>query len=472
MWRKSEERKLRETFRNIQEEPTPAEVRERLQADIDARFVAPGMPRIGLLSRALRPRPLVAATGAVLVVVLVGALLTMPRSPDLIAAVLDAMERVSTVHTTATDGETWFSREHGMRSEYGGIIRVSTPEATWEYDTRKNKLTISDPDPEKTNALLQELSGTQWLEILRNNPSRLRYRVDRVLLDGMPAMRIDAKDEMQEVVGSIWIDTPTMRVVAIESWDLQPDGSRSLLRRNKIEYDIPIDVELFTFEPPEDATVVDCRLDSELREVIDEAIQAVKTLPMHEIGEEAPVFHNEGRRFDRWHEWEGWRQNGVGYRVEDSWSNVRGGNPRENWYYSKRDGYIREQRHYPDSFFTSRAHAWLWGLKQGRPGGRTPDAPTQVIREEENGRRLARLVAFFTFMPPSIEKNESPERSKQVLTLDLEAKRLVERELYVWLDDEWRLAGRVRFDYLEELPDGIFDLDPPPGVKIDDLRTH
>ncbi|GAH64708.1 unnamed protein product, partial [marine sediment metagenome] len=231
------------------------------------------------------------------------------------------------------------------------------------------------------------------------------------------------------------------------------------------EYDIPIDAALFTLEPPADATIVDCRIDPELRDVIDEAMEAVKTLPLHEIGEAAPILVNEGRRFDRWREWEGWRQNRVGHREEYSDGRVTGGTPREEWvYWVRRYAYVHDQDHYRNSFFTIRAHQWLRHLKDGRPGGWPADAPSEVIRDEKDGRRSARIVGYFT-LPPA-------ERSKEVLTLDLDAKRLTERELYVWMDDEWRLAMRIQFDYPDELPDRIFEFQPPPGVKIDDLRKR
>ncbi len=411
----------------------------------------------------------VAGLVAIAGISIAGVLLITARPPNIFAAVLDAMEQVRTAHIVRTHVEIWFSREHGIRSEYGTIVCISTPQAIWEYDTRANKLIILYPDPEKTSKLLQELSGTQWLETLRNHPS-LPYHVSDVVLDGRPMKRIDAEDKETRIVGTAWIDAETMRVIAIEQSYIQEDGSRTAPVREEVEYDIPIDAALFTLEPPADATVVDCRIDLELRDVIDEAMEAVETLPLHEIGEEAPMFHNEGRRFDRWKEWEGWRQNRVGHREEYSDGRVTGGTPREEWVCWERYAYVHDQDHYRNSFFTIRAHQWLRSLKQGRAGGWPADSPPEVIREEKDGHRLARIVGYFTHPPPAIEKNQSAERSKEVLTLDLDAKRLTERELYVWLDEEWRLAGRVQFDYPDELPPGIFDFDPPPGVKIDDLR--
>ena len=64
-----------------------------------------------------------------------------------------------------------------------------------------------------------------------------------------------------------------------------------------------------------------------------------------------------------------------------------------------------------------------------------------------------------------------PERSKEVLTLELDAKRLIERELYVWMEDQWRLAEHVELDYPDQLPPGIFDFDPPAGAEIFDQRS-
>ncbi len=395
------------------------------------------------------------------------------RTPNVLVAVLNAMARVRTAHIVSAHGEIWFSRDHGLRREYGRTVRVSTSEALWEYDTDTNKVTIADPEPDPGKELLEELSGSRWLDALREGASSLRFRVSETVLDGTPVKRIDAKDSEARVIGTIWIDASTMRVIAIDEWDLQEDASRTTYVRSEVEYDMPLDAALFTFEPPADATIVDCRIDSELREVIQQAIKAVKTLPMHEIGEEAPLYHNDTRRFYGFDKWEGWRQNGVGERTEYVNGTVNGATPQQRWAYSTKakDGYITDRDPSSNSFFTSQAHAWLRGLQTGRAGGYPADAKPEVIRGEKDGRRLARVVGYFTSRPPSIEKKQLPERSKEVLTLDLDAKRLVERELYIWLDDQWRLAEHVELDYPDELPPGIFEPDPPAGVHLDDLRN-
>lgn len=477
MWRKSDERRVRKLFRTVQPEPVPDTLRKGLQVDIEGRFAEPTLPRIGLFSRALRPKPLLVGAGIVIVAVLAGALLTLPRSPDLFAAVLEAMAEVKTMHITSIgdiDGEEWFSRDHGLRREYGGYVAVFTPEATWTYRARENKVVISEPQPDTVAQALRMLSYVELLEELNRDSTATKYRVSDAVLDGAAVKRIDFELDEAERKGTIWIDADTMRTVLVELWRVA-DGQRTLETRGRCEYDVHVDPALFIFQSPAGATIVDCRIDSELREVIAHAIEALKTLPIHETGGWFPFPCDKERDFDRWESWEAWREYAIGYRQEYSYGVVHGGNIREEWYLGQSIDAFRRDARVEDQYmshFGGRAYYCLLALQRGESGrvGRYPleDAP-EVIREEDNGRTLARFVGFF--VTPS-DTNAVSERCKEVTTLDVDAQRLVEYELYVWSNNQWRLAQRLQCDYLDELPPGIFDFDPPPGGIIEDLRKR
>ncbi len=193
-----------------------------------------------------------------------GVLLITARPPNVFAAVLEAMEQVKTAHIVSSRGETWFSRDHGIHHEHDITeqlrqIQVSTPEATWTCVG--NKVVISDSNPDAVNELLMVLSGATWLDddgtaSLFSLPPNRRQLSD-VLLDGAPAKRVDIDIEGVGWSGTLWIDTNTLRVLAWEEEYL--DGERVAEDRHRIEYDMPLDPALFTFEIPKGATIEDRR---------------------------------------------------------------------------------------------------------------------------------------------------------------------------------------------------------------------
>ena len=64
------------------------------------------------------------------------------------------------------------------------------------------------------------------------------------------------------------------------------------------------------------------------------------------------------------------------------------------------------------------------------------------------------------------------EQQKRLYEFDCDQERLVECEQYVLEEDEWRMFERRELDYPDELPEGIFEFDPPPDAKIHDLRER
>ncbi len=259
MWRKSDEGRVRKLLRTVQPEPVPDTLYERLQAVVEARFARPSG-----LRRLFTMKPLVAGAAVLLVAALIGVLLTIPRSPDVIAAVLEAMAEVKTAHIVTTHGydlEMWLSADYGVRIEDPQRIQVLTPEATWVYHIGENRVIISEPQPDVLVKALRGLSGTEVLEELSRDSSRYQYRVSDVILDGAAAKRIDVNTE--EVMMRLWVDSESMRVIATEIWATQEDESETMHVGCEVEYDVPLDMALFTFEPPADATVVDSRPDAQ-----------------------------------------------------------------------------------------------------------------------------------------------------------------------------------------------------------------
>ena len=191
-------------------------------------------------------------------------LLITARPPNLFAAVLEAMAEVKTAHMVTTHGydlEMWLSADHGVRIEDPQRIQVLAHEATWVYHIGENKVIISEPQPDVLVKALRGLSGTEVLEELSRDSSRYQYRVSDVILDGVAAKRIDVNTE--EVMMRLWVDSESMRVIATEIWATQEDGSETMHVGCEVEYDVPLDMALFTFEPPADATVVDSRPDAQ-----------------------------------------------------------------------------------------------------------------------------------------------------------------------------------------------------------------
>ncbi len=232
-----------------------------------------GTSRTGDMSHARRVRKLaVAATTALfIVVVFLGVLLPIRRPPNLFAAVLEAMAEVKTAHIVTTKGDTdfevWFSREHGVRSESANYIEILTWEAGWVYDRRAHKVTVRGALPDAVNECFMSLSGTYWL----TRDDGRRVQVSDVVLRGAPAKRIDIELSMRQhspPSSTAWIDPATMRVMIIEMRDSDHEG-RIVVDRFRIDYDMPVDPALFTFEPPEGATVVDTRTDSKHTETAD-----------------------------------------------------------------------------------------------------------------------------------------------------------------------------------------------------------
>ncbi len=252
--------------------PTAVAIERNLASDVLERI-----GRAGDLSRSSRVRKLaVAATTAlIIVVVLLGVLLPTRRPPNLFAAVLEAMAEVKTAHIVTTKGDTdlevWFSREHGVRSETANYIEILTWEAGWVYDRRAHKVFVRGAHPDAINELFMSLSGASWLA----RDDGRQVQVSDVVLRGAPAKRVDIGYRVFETQHplhsrTVWIDCVTMRVVTMEnrSWG---DDRRIVVDRFRIDYDMPIEPALFTFEPPEGATVVHTRADSKHTETADNA---------------------------------------------------------------------------------------------------------------------------------------------------------------------------------------------------------
>ena len=208
----------------------------------------------------------VAGLVAIAGISIAGVLLITARPPDLFAAVLEAMAEVKTAHIVTTKGDTdleaWFSREHGVRSESANYIEILTWEAGWVYDRRAHKVTVRGAHPDAINECFMSLSGASWLA----RDDGRRVQVSDVVLGGAPAKRIDIEysgfdRQYSRHAKTIWIDPATMRVTIMEIRSLN-DERRIVVDRFHIDYDMPVDPALFTFEPPEGATVVDPRTDS------------------------------------------------------------------------------------------------------------------------------------------------------------------------------------------------------------------
>ena len=472
MWRKSDERRVRRLFRTIQPEPVPDTLREGLQADVEARFVAPGIPRIGLFWCALRPKPLLAGAGAVLLAVLAGTLLTLPRSPNLFAAVLEAMAQVTSAHISGDLMEVWISTDLGVRIEDSGGVRVEGTNTTWQYYTRSNKVVVYDfgPGSGETAAheMLAAMSGASLLADLAIGRAGDSSRVTDVLLDGTSAKRIELGGAGHRA--AYWIDPLTMRIVAsalINETDDRPEGTGTF--RLHWDYDTPMDPALFTLEVPPDATVIDCR-DLPLRNVIQRAKETLLNGPVHEQGKERQCPENQSA--GPWYTSEAWYQYGVGVRREFGNRLVQGGNDLVRWHYTDTEGQIEDTY---DPEFT-KPGAWFWlHLREGVSF--ELDSKPQVIQEEKDGRSVAHLTLVHSYESvrnggEGPEEPSSRQRLKHVFTFDLETERLTRQEWYVLRGGQWQQVAWEQIDYPDELPPGIFDFGPPPDARVDDLRKR
>ena len=244
--------------------PTAVAIERNLASDVLER-----VGRVGDLSRSSRVRKLaVAATTAlIIVVVLLGVLLPTRRPPNLFAAVLDAMAEVKTAHYVVTNGiEVWISvDDHGVRSEGPWSIQVANAETSWLYVKRENKVIIAPASPETVTDHLRRLSGIHQLEQLRERPELFQYHVSNTRFDGRAAKRIDV-ERHTEMFGiqrsTFWIDADTSRLLAGKHPRQTVGADGSAVGEEvefRVEYDVPVDPALFTFEPPADATIVDRR---------------------------------------------------------------------------------------------------------------------------------------------------------------------------------------------------------------------
>jgi len=440
--------------------------------------------RSSLGLRLLRSRPALAIAAGLILVLGLGIVAGLFRGQDVIAATLDAMEQVQTMHMVVEgegESETWYSAEHGLRSEGPSALTVMTDEAEWTYRKDDGEVTISEPEPDTIREFLRELSGTRWLEALTSEPYGARYTVSKVLRDGADMKRIEAELYDGQVRMTFWIDADTMRVVAAEHFEKGDDGRWQQRSHMRAEYNIRVDPSLFVFEPPEDARVIDTRLDDDMRAVIDDAAKALRTRPIREEGWAVHRFVNDNRRhWDAPDEWVAWRRHGEGMRRE------AGGTIEVETRYRRclldPDGralIVDKER--PDSRHLElkpMALQHVQELSSGTIWGRLLDDPPTVTREERGGRRVAYVTVegehTYDICRPSDRDDvgfefvgTDQERRRRVLTFDLDARRLIRVEHYVLEDGDWRLFERLELEYPEELPEGIFEFHPPPGTTVD-----
>ncbi len=497
MWRPSDEQRLRESLETLRHDCAPEDLRERLQADIETRFprtkpegvsawpagVGQAAKRLAqphsLPVRLFRSRPALVSAVLVLVPLCVGIALLSTRNQDVLAATLEAMAQVKTAHIVSTNEEVWISVGKGVRREGLGRTLVYTNEGTWEHDADTNKVIIMEPDAYAVPEQLAWLSGTRWLEPLDEWSGQ--YRLSQVDLHGSPAKRIDIDPDdvfwQSDTGRTFWIHLDSMRIVVAEVWRRDEADEHTVLHRARIEYDAPMDPALFTLEFPPGATTVDCRLDPELAEVFREAKEAVRTLPVHEVGRDRGLLPGPAVQPGRWRTWEAWRQRGVGYREEHSSGEVQGGTIRERWRYLGRRGYIADQPALYPRGCALAAMRWLEDVQRGQLGPRKPRNPVkpEVTREERDGRRFARVTLHASYPAGNTEYDETPPRQERIYReclFDLDAERLSQSTLYVWCEDQWHVIEDVELDYPDQLPPDIFQFDPPPGVEIDDRRNR
>ena len=495
MWRKNDERRIEKFFERARQEPIPETLRARLQADVEARFPEPSPGAASNVWVRRKPILVAAAVALLLVFVLLGILLPIRRPPNLFAAVLDAMEQVKTAHITGNAFETWISVDHGVRTDISdGEIRVYTPETAWVYDPERNTVTLLDPEPDKPQQELATLAGAEVLTPLAADMFPGHYTVSDTIFEGRPAKQIETDIDWAtpRPWATIWIDAETMRVVARKWWLTDKEGNPVDEGYSRVEYDVSIDPALFAIELPAGARVIDARL-GDLRELIAEARQAAETRVVHEIREQKWELVGTAKgqtvmSFDCPSTRESWCLYGVGERYAWNHPECRP----EDW---------SRSRPHSRSFYVRRGDtAWSWSLRPSsstpRParvfienakGDIAPDAlvaldelkgyTTKLSRsleidcKERKGKPVAEIVRYISPDPNAKDwPKYSNTEKKDILVFELETKTLVESMWYAVVEGQWRLASHSTFEYLEEIPEGIFEPDPPPGAQIEDLR--
>jgi outer membrane lipoprotein-sorting protein len=412
-----------------------------------------------------RPKLLAAAAVALVGIVCVVLLRGPSSRTSAFADTLKAMAEVKTAHIFGTlhgmDADAWLSVEHGIRIEYPGRLLIVTPESTWDYDDQANQVTITDADPEAVSRALAELSGTRWLA---KASAEADYSVSEATLGGRPAKRIDIGLRPDEPgTATLWIDAETLRIVRMEVSRVSEDGTDLPKDALDIEYDIAVDPALFEFETPAGAKVVDARIGS-LQEIIDEAMKAAETTPIHEVMEldAHPSRTESGLSWDYPERREDWMLHGVGSRHE--WTSKRGTtvhvrHGQTEWHGYGQHAYVEET---DDEVDEASAVSWLANVKQNFP---RPDRPNEMDQEERDGKPVVVLTRYFTV--EMVRANPA----KEVLVFELHPSRFVERSLYYEVEGEWRLGEHSKYEYLDELPEGVFDFEPPPGVVLEDRRS-
>ncbi len=257
------------------------------------RRFAPGIPRIGLFWRALRPKPLLVGAAVVLVALLVSVLLLAPRpSSDFAwADVVEAMQRVEKAHITGSSGDMWYLRGHGWRWQTvgwehapSGRTLILTPEASWLVS--EDHATLADPDPALIASKVRaNLTAPDWMALMEGPSTEgenriTNWRVNDDVLDGMPVKRLDLWGGMTpDSKGKVWIDWDTKRILRYETWKIEEDGRETLIIWWTVDYDSPVDPSLFAYEPPAGMRIQDSRLTAIRRQAIEGAIAALADYP-------------------------------------------------------------------------------------------------------------------------------------------------------------------------------------------------
>jgi len=210
------------------------------------------------LPRVVTTRRALAAASALVAVVLCAVLLTMGRR-DVVADTLAAMAEVQTAHVRVDGEQLWVSADYGVRRETRQGFVIATEEGTWQYDRQQNTMVVSDPAPVPARSHLMELSGAAWVERLQHGRSECDYTVSDDSLDGTPTKRIDIGPGPDGDGATIWVDSKSMRVAALEEWRFRKGVRETTHPRVRVTYDIPTDQQMFVPKPPEGALVIDLR---------------------------------------------------------------------------------------------------------------------------------------------------------------------------------------------------------------------
>lgn len=182
-----------------------------------------------------------------------------PPPPPAVARTLAAMARVKTAHVTVGGERIWISEDHGMRRETKHGFSLYTDEGTWEYDRRQNTVVISRGTPKAGWDQFQRLFGAYWLPPLGCEWSSYEYTVSHDVLDGSPAQRIDTNPSEEGLGATLWVDSRSMRLIALDEWRIDNGARQSTGPRRRVDYDTPIDPQLFVPKIPKGAIVVDRR---------------------------------------------------------------------------------------------------------------------------------------------------------------------------------------------------------------------